>query len=64
MFFTAGADGYVRTWDGKYYKREECVRTPRGEWCREKDLPREQRAFELDRGERYRWLTDIDLNGF
>ena len=58
------AGGYVRTWDGKYYKREECVRTPRGEWCREKDLPREQRAFELDRGERYRWLTDIDLNGF
>ena len=54
------AGGYVRTWDGKYYKREECVRTPRGVVPGE-DLPREQRAFELDR-ERYRWLTDVDLS--
>ena len=33
--------GYVRCWNGKYYKKEECVLTERGTWCREKDLAKE-----------------------
>ena len=35
------AGGYVRCWNGKYYKKEECVVTERGTWCREKDLRKE-----------------------
>jgi hypothetical protein len=35
------AGGYVRCWNGKYYKKEECVLTERGTWCREKDLAKE-----------------------
>ena len=35
------AGGYVRCWSGKYYKKEECVVTERGTWCREKDLRKE-----------------------
>jgi hypothetical protein len=35
------AGGYVRCWNGKYYKKEECVLTERGTWCREKDLRKE-----------------------
>jgi ATP-dependent metalloprotease FtsH len=37
--------GYVRCWNGKYYKKEECVLTQRGTWCREKDLAKEGAWF-------------------
>ena len=53
--------GYVRTWNGKYYKKEECVLTPRGEWSRKEDLAKEEKQFELDKGKRYDWLFDMKM---
>lgn len=37
--------GYVRCWNGKYYKKEECVLTERGTWCRVKDVNKEASWF-------------------
>jgi ATP-dependent metalloprotease FtsH len=59
--FAAG--GYVRTWDGFFYKEEECVKTPRGEWCRPKDLAKEEKHFQGKMGRDYDWLFNIDFKG-
>jgi len=33
--------GYVRCWNGKYFKKDECFLTERGTWCRAKDVDKE-----------------------
>ena len=58
------AGGYVKTWDGFYYKKEECVKTPRGEWSRPQDLKKEEKYFQGKMGRDYDWLFKVDFKGF
>ena len=58
------AGGYVKTWDGFYYKKEECVKTPRGEWSRPQDLKKEEKYFQGKMGRDYDWLFKYDFKGF
>lgn len=56
------AGGYVLCWNGKYYKEEECIKTPRGTWCRKEDVEKERKEFEGKR-DKYKWLLDHDCMG-